>query len=39
VIEARDRGWTTLKNGDLLQAAEQSEFDPFLTADKNIRYQ
>ena len=39
VIEARDRGWATLKNGDLLQAAEQSGFELFLTADKNIRYQ
>ena len=28
-----------MKNGDLLQAAEQSGFELFLTADKNIRYQ
>lgn len=39
VIEARDRGWATLKNGELLLAAEQSGFELFLTADKNIRYQ
>lgn len=39
VIEARERGWATLKNGDLLKAAEQSGFELFLTADKNIRYQ
>ena len=39
VVEARERGWATLKNGDLLQAAEQSGFELFLTADKNIRYQ
>ena len=31
-------GWKGLLNGDLLRAAE-SEFDVFLTADQNIRYQ
>ncbi|HCC56178.1 MAG TPA: hypothetical protein DEQ47_02755 [Solibacterales bacterium] len=39
VTEARERGWATLKNGDLLTAAEAAGFDVFLTADKNIRYQ
>lgn len=39
VIEARDRGWATLKNGELLSEAEQAGFDIFVTADKNIRYQ
>ena len=39
VIEARERGWATLKNGELLSAAEQAGFDLLLTADKNIRYQ
>ena len=33
------RWLATLKNSDLLQAAEQSGFELFLTADKNIRYQ
>lgn len=31
--------WSTLKNGELLAAAEASGFDIFLTTDKNIRYQ
>lgn len=31
-------GWGGFKNGDLLRLAE-SEFDAFLTADKNLRYQ
>ena len=39
VTEARERGWATLKNGELLLVAEQAGFDVFLTADKNIRYQ
>lgn len=32
-------GWGTLKNGDLLEAAEQAGFQVFLTPDKNIRHQ
>jgi hypothetical protein len=39
VTEARDRGWDTLSNGDLLAEAERAGFDVLLTADKNIRYQ
>ena len=39
VTEARERGWATLKNGELLLVAEHAGFDVFLTADKNIRYQ
>jgi PIN like domain len=39
VTEARERGWATLKNGDLLNAAEAAGFDVLVTADKNIRYQ
>jgi hypothetical protein len=39
VTEARERGWDTLSNGDLLAEAERAEFDAFLTADKNIQYQ
>jgi len=39
VTEARDRGWDRLVNGDLLDAAEASGFEVFLTADKNLRYQ
>jgi hypothetical protein len=39
VTRARERGWETLSNGDLLAEAERAGFDVFLTADKNIRYQ
>ena len=39
VTEARERGWATFKNGDLLRVAEESGFDVLITADKNIRYQ
>jgi predicted nuclease of predicted toxin-antitoxin system len=34
----QDKGWGGIKNGELLQRAE-SEFDLFITADQNIRYQ
>ena len=33
-----DRGWSGLKNGDLLRAAE-ADYDVFVTADQNLRYQ
>jgi hypothetical protein len=36
---AVQEGWQTLKNGDLLAAAEAAGFDLLLTTDKNIRYQ
>jgi hypothetical protein len=39
VIKAKDRGWGTLGNGDLLLAAEKAGFDVVVTADKNMRYQ
>jgi len=39
VTEARDRGWDTLSNGDLLAEAERAGFDVLLTADQSIRYQ
>jgi len=39
VTMARDRGWDTLSNGDLLAEAERAGFDVFLTADKNIQHQ
>jgi len=38
VETAFDRGWSRLKNGDLLAAAE-SDFDILVTTDKNLRYQ
>lgn len=36
---AFERGWDTLKNGDLLKAAEDAGFEIFIAPDKNIRYQ
>ena len=39
VRTAAQEGWDTLKNGELLAAAEASGFDVLLTTDKNIRYQ
>lgn len=34
----QEMGWTGLKNGELLKRAE-GQFDVFITADKNLRYQ
>jgi len=39
VITAKEKGWDTLTNGDLLEAAERAGFNVVLTADKNMRYQ
>jgi hypothetical protein len=39
VTEARERGWATLKNGDLLNDAEEAGFEVVVTSDKNIKYQ
>jgi len=39
VEEARSRGWDTLRNDELLDAAEAAGFDVFVTTDRNIRYQ
>ena len=39
ITKAKDHGWDTLSNGDLLAAAEDAGFNVFVTADKNIRYQ
>ena len=37
-MTAQHRGWGGIKNGELLRLAE-SEFELFITADQNIRYQ
>ena len=39
VRTAAQQGWDKLKNGELLNAAEEAGFDILLTTDKNIRYQ
>lgn len=38
VVEAIERGWDRLVNGDLIAAAEAEGFDILLTTDKNMRY-
>lgn len=39
VSTAYELGWSTLKNGELLSAAESNGFDVFITTDTNLRYQ
>jgi hypothetical protein len=39
VTTAYRRGWASLKNGQLLTAAETAGFNVFITSDKNLRYQ
>ena len=39
VEEARARGWDTLGNGELLDAAEAAGFQVFVTTDRNLRHQ
>jgi hypothetical protein len=39
VEEARAHGWDTLKNGELLDAAEAAGFEVLVTTDRNIGYQ
>jgi hypothetical protein len=36
---ARQQGWSTLLNGELLRAAEEAGFDVLLTTDKNLAHQ
>ena len=39
VETARERGWSTLTNGKLLESAEQAGFQVLVTPDKNLIYQ
>jgi hypothetical protein len=39
VVEAIERGWDNLVNGELLTVAEAAGFEVLLTTDKNMRYQ
>ena len=39
VSTAYERGWSKLKNGELLDAAEREGFAVFVTTDMNLRYQ
>lgn len=35
-ITVQEQGWTGIKNGALLAAAESAGFDLFIVADKNL---
>jgi hypothetical protein len=39
VHTARDKGWDTLSDGALLDAAEEAGFEVLLTTDRRIKYQ
>jgi hypothetical protein len=39
VDTATERQWSTLKNGELLQAAESEGYDLLITTDQNLKYQ
>jgi hypothetical protein len=39
IVEALERGWDRLINGELIEAPEAAGFDVLLATDKNIRYQ
>ena len=39
VVTAYERGWSTLRNGELLDAAETNGFTVLITTDTNLRYQ
>ena len=39
VVEAIERGWDRLVNGELIAEAEAAGFELLLTTDKNMRYQ
>ena len=39
VVEAMERGWDQLVNGELIAAAEAEGFEILLTTDKNMRCQ
>lgn len=39
VVTAFELGWQTLRNGELIAAAEAQGFDLMITTDQNLRYQ
>ncbi|MBA2732919.1 MAG: hypothetical protein H0U54_08525 [Acidobacteria bacterium] len=39
VETAYEKGWSSLKNGDLLARAESDGFDALITTDQNLPYQ
>jgi len=39
VSTAHELGWSTLKNGELLEQAEASNFEVLITTDQSLKYQ
>jgi hypothetical protein len=39
VNTAFERGWSTLRNGELLDVAEHERYDLLITTNQNLRYQ
>ncbi len=39
VVTAFEKGWDTLKNGELLRTAEENAVELLLTTDRRIQYQ
>jgi hypothetical protein len=39
IEKAKDLGWDTLSNGELLKVAEEAGFEVLLTTDKNLHFQ
>jgi hypothetical protein len=39
VDTAFERGWSTLRNGELLDVAEHERYDLLITTDQSLRYQ
>jgi len=39
VTTAYERGWSRLKNGELLDTAEKEGFEVLVTTDSNLKYQ
>ena len=37
--KAADRGWETLRNGELLDRAEEDGYEVLITTDQKLRYQ
>lgn len=39
VVTVFEKGWSTLQNGELLHAAEQEQFEIFVTTDQKLKHQ
>jgi len=39
IVTAYELGWSTLKNGELIAAAENAGYELLLTTDQNLKYQ